>query len=120
MKLLLDEHYSPRIAGQLRKRGFDVIAQHEIQDLAGAVGDDDLLRWASRDRRALLTENVQDFAPLHEQFLMQGERHGGIVFTSARKFPRSRAGIGPLVAALAGFLKARPGDGALESSVWWL
>ncbi len=119
MKLILDEHYSPRIAEQLRERGFDVIAVAEVTELPGML-DDELLRWARGMRRVLLTENVQDFMPLHEQLLIRGERHEGILFTSPLRFPRSTAGIGALVTALARLLEARPGDGSLESSTWWL
>jgi hypothetical protein len=117
VKLVLDEHYSPRIAEQLRQRNFDVLAVAERPDLR-EVSDEVLLRWAHGERRAIVTENVQDFLPLHGQFLNQGEAHSGLVLTSPHKFSRSIAGIGRLVTALAALLEECPG--ALGSDVVWL
>lgn len=119
MRLLLDEHFSFRIAEQLRGRGFDVLAVAERTELR-QMSDADLLRWAHAHERAVVTENVQDFLPIHGEFLVHGEPHSGIVLTSARKFPRSNAGIGTLVVALAALLEQRAGTGSLQSDVRWL
>jgi hypothetical protein len=81
------------------------------------MGDDDLLRWACRERRVLVTENVRDFLPIHGQFLNHGEAHAGLVPTSPRRFRRTSAGIGLLVTALVCLLEERPGDMSLESDV---
>jgi hypothetical protein len=91
-----------------------------VSEETGPMGDADVLAWARGQRRVLLTENVQDFMPLHERFLSQGEVHEGIVFTSPQRFPRSTAGIGKLVAALATFLTDHPGEGRLRSAIRWL
>jgi predicted nuclease of predicted toxin-antitoxin system len=93
LKLLLDEHYSPAVAHQLRKRGQDVIAAADVAELKNQQ-DADLLRWAVSERRALLTENARDFIELHKLWLTRRETHYGIVLTTARSYPRSRAGIG--------------------------
>jgi predicted nuclease of predicted toxin-antitoxin system len=119
VRLLLDEHFSFRIAEQLRKRGFDVLAVAERADHR-QLTDEDLLRWAHTDKRAVVTENVQDFLPIHGEFLNHGEPHSGIVLTSPHKFSRSTAGIGTLVTALAELLQERGSEGALQSDVLWL
>jgi predicted nuclease of predicted toxin-antitoxin system len=119
VKLLLDEHFSFRIAEQLRKKGCDVIAAVERLELR-EMSDDELLRWASRNERAVLTENVQDFLPIHAGFLNHGEQHYGLILTSARKFPRSTAGFGALVTALAKVLSQHPGSAWLRSDIFWL
>ncbi|MFN2569550.1 MAG: DUF5615 family PIN-like protein [Candidatus Dormibacteria bacterium] len=75
MKLLLDEHFSLILAVRLRDRGHDVIAVTETAELR-QVPDDELLRWAFRNERALLTENVRHFLPLHGQFMVSGEPRG--------------------------------------------
>jgi predicted nuclease of predicted toxin-antitoxin system len=119
VRLLLDEHFSFRIAEQLRRRGFDVLAVAERADLR-QMSDQDLLRCAHRDERAVVTENVQDFLPIHGEFLNHGEPHSGIVLTSPHKFSRSTAGIGTLVTALARLLEQRGNERALQSDVLWL
>jgi len=119
VKLLLDEHFSFRIADQLRKGGFDVVAVVERAELC-RLSDEDLLRWAHGDGRALVTENVQDLLPIHGRFLNHEEGHSGLVLTTARRFPRSTAGIGTLVAALGKLLQERPDNQALCSDVHWL
>jgi predicted nuclease of predicted toxin-antitoxin system len=119
VRLILDEHFSFRIAEQLRGKGFDVLAVAERNELR-QMSDEDLLRWARTDERTLVTENVQDFMPIHGECLNHGESHAGIILTSSGKFPRSTAGIGLLVAALARLLEGRAERGFLESDVLWL
>ncbi len=119
MRLLLDEHFSHRIAEQLRQSGCDVIAGCELPELQG-IGDEELFGWACRHERALVTENVQHFLRIHGQLLNRGEQHYGLVLTSPRKFPRTSAGIGALVTALAKLLADRPGSASLRSDVLWL
>ena len=104
---------------QLRGKGFDVVAVAELNELR-QMSDEDLLRWSHANERALVTENVQDFLPIHGEFLNHGEPHAGIVMTSPNKFPRSTAGIGTLVTALARLLEERADVGRLESDVLWL
>jgi hypothetical protein len=118
LRLLLDEHYSPRIAQQLRRRGHDVVSVSERAELIG-LSDADLLRMAAAERRALVTENVADFVELTRHFAAREEDHYGLIFTSSR-FPRSRATIGVFVRQLGRFLRARPEDDALRSQVRWL
>ena len=119
MKLLLDEHFSPEIARQLRERSHDVVAARERAELLG-LSDRDLLAVASAEDRAVLTENVADFVELHRQSVVGGERHTGLVFTSPRQFPRSRRAIGRLVRALGTLLSASPETDALHDQVRWL
>ena len=119
MKLVLDEHFSPEIARQLRRRRHDVVAAREDASLHGLT-DADLLAHATRERRALVTENVVDFVELHRMALVGGHRHFGLVFTSARTFPRSTRAIGRLVRALDALLDERRADDALADQVWWL
>lgn len=121
MRLLLDEHFSPEIARQLRGRGHDVIAVRERTELHG-LSDADLLAWASArmQRRAIVTENVADFVELHRRALLRGLPHAGLVFTSPHGFPRTRRAIGRLVRALDALLVERPEPNALAGQTWWL
>lgn len=119
MRLLLDEHYSPKIAEQLRNRGHDVVSVSERDDLRG-LGDLELWNRASTERRAFVTENVADFVRLMREAAAAGEPHFGVVFTSPSTFARSAAAIGLFVEALAALLGARPAEDALSGQVHWL
>jgi predicted nuclease of predicted toxin-antitoxin system len=119
LRLLLDEHYSPAIAEQLRKRGYDVVAAADSAELKHKE-DPELLRWAARQRRAVVSENARDFAELHKLSLTHREAHYGIVLTNARRFPRNRAGIGRLVRALDNLLLKSPAEDALGADLRWL
>ena len=119
MRLLLDEHFSPEIARQLRRRRHDVVAARDRPDLR-ALSDAELLAAAVVERRAIVTENVVDFVELHRVAIATQARHCGLVFTSSRTFPRSSRAIGRLVRALDALLDAHRTDDALESQTWWL
>jgi len=118
VRLLLDEMHAGVAAGELRGLGLDVVAAQERADLRG-LGDEDLLVRASAEERALVTENVKDFATLARQWAADGRAHPGIVFTSPKRFNRARLAYpGDLVAALVAFVAAGPVEGA--SWIWWL
>lgn len=117
LRLLLDEHFSPEIARQLRSRGHDVIAARERADLRG-LADRQLLGFATDASRAIVTENVADFVELHRESTLRGVPHAGIIFTSPRRFPRTRRGIGRIVRAADALLANGPAD--LAGQTWWL
>ena len=118
MRLLLDEHFSPEIARQLRDRGHDVIAARGR--VASGRSDRDLLALAVLERRAIVTENVADFVELHRAAITTRTAHFGIIFTSSHQFPRTRRAIGRMVRALNSLLAARPQTDALRDQTWWL
>jgi predicted nuclease of predicted toxin-antitoxin system len=119
VRLVLDEHFSPEIARQLRNRGHDAVAARERTEVHG-LADADLLALATAERRALVTENVADFVELHRTSILTRRAHFGIIFTSPRQFPRTRRAIGRMVRALGALLAANPSDGALADQTWWL
>jgi NADPH-dependent 2,4-dienoyl-CoA reductase/sulfur reductase-like enzyme len=119
VRLLLDEHYSPEIARQLRTRGHDVVAVTERADLVG-LGDDELLRRMARERRAIVTNNVKDFVPLATRTALEAGAHYGLVLTSDRSMPRRIDAIGRFVETLDGFLQRHQGDDSHRNQVQWL
>lgn len=121
MKLLLDEMHAPAVAARLRGHGRDAVAVEEQPEMIG-LGDLELLVAARNEGRALVTENVKDFAALHNSILVAGEHHAGVVFTHPRRFPRhARTYVGLLTEALVHFLKAEAQRlRRIESFVWWL
>jgi hypothetical protein len=123
VKLVLDEHYSPAIAEQLRQWGYDVIPVTERVEATLAElrrkPDEELLRWSHAEGRVLVTENIRDFMRLHHAFLERGELHSGLLFTSPSKFPRRSDTIGLLVTALAEFMDQHDAS-AIVGDVAWL
>ncbi|MBI2964967.1 MAG: DUF5615 family PIN-like protein [Chloroflexi bacterium] len=69
-------------------------------------GDEDVLEYARRQGRTVVTENVRDYRPLTETLIAAGRRHCGLVFTTEKQWPRSRPGA--LIAALDRLLKSTP------------
>ncbi|MDK3255974.1 DUF5615 family PIN-like protein [Blastococcus capsensis] len=99
MRLLLDEMIGPRVARELRARGFDVVAVAERADFR-ALPDDVVLDVAREDGRVVVTLNIGDFARLHQQSLVDGRLHPGMVMVTGHAFPQDRAFVGALVNAL--------------------
>lgn len=112
MRLLLDEHLSPAIADQLRARGHDVVTVVEA-GLAGMT-DERVLAWAVRERRAVVTNNICDFRPLHADSLRTSSPHCGIVLIATGKYSLRRDQVGPLVVALDQLLGRSPATDALR------
>jgi hypothetical protein len=98
-RLVMDEMFSPTIAGALRDQGDDVIAVPERGELR-AMNDDEVFAWAISQGRWLLTENVKDFRPILLRALQADTNVTGILFTSSRSSPRSRKNPGPLIEAI--------------------
>lgn len=119
LRLLLDEHFSPEIARQLRARGHDVIAVGERADLKGRS---DRVHFASLpdEQRAIVTRDLGDFRPLLAQALRAGAATYGLVCVP-RRFSLSRSGTGRLVRALDALLREHPEpDGAIKrgGEIW--
>ena len=83
MRLLLDEMLSVAIARELRERGHDVLAIAEHPGWA-ALSDPEVLAVARTERRAIVTNNLQDYRPLHADAITPGgPGHFGMVFMQA-------------------------------------
>lgn len=95
--VLLDEVFTSVIAGELRRRGHDVIAVTGDPELR-SMTDVELYAFAKREKRRIVTENVKDFRRL----LVHDDKSDGpgLLFTSSRALPRSRQASGALMAAL--------------------
>jgi predicted nuclease of predicted toxin-antitoxin system len=112
--ILLDEMYPPALAQQLRAGGHNVVAVLDVEVGLAAKTDEDILAWATRNNRCVVTENVSDFARLAQQ----GFSHTGIIFVSSQRFPRTASGLQMLAKALDGFLSAGHAPG--RDGVAWL
>lgn len=98
--LLLDEMYSPRIASLLAKRRIDCIAVAKDQLLC-ASDDETVLLAALDQHRVLVTNNVVDFEPLRRTRTAAGLPVPPLIYTDDSTFPRDRAFVDRIAAALA-------------------
>ncbi len=118
MRLLLDEHLSPRIAAQLRRTGHDVIAIAERPDLRGR-SDEDAIDASAAERRAFVTFDVVDHLRIHGTAVRLRRPHPGLVLLTPSTWRTSDQGIGDLVRAVAALLEAYPSDDAMTDRVLW-
>ena len=77
VRLYLDRHVMARLAIDLRGQGFDVLRTEEAGN--DTASDEEQLAFAAAERRAILSYNIRDFAPLHEQWQSEGRVHAGII-----------------------------------------
>lgn len=113
MKLCLDEQMSQRVAEQLRKKGYDVVAITETDLGNRKTPDEPVLLWAVSEQRALATYNIRDFAPMLARLYALGQAHYGIILISEQSIPQQD--VGRQVKALERLLKAYPGKEALKN-----
>lgn len=106
MKALLDEQLSPQIAVLLCERGYDVAAVVDRMDLAGR-SDRIILEIASRELRAVVTNNIKDFRPLAAERLARGQEHGGLILLPSSR-ARTRAAVAPIADAIESVLHDHP------------
>jgi predicted nuclease of predicted toxin-antitoxin system len=119
LKLLLDEMYAPDIASALSERGRDVASASERDDLRSAA-DVVIFEAMQSEARVIVTNNVRDFIPLAQRALQSGSTFYGLVFTSDKSLPRSKANIGTFVSLLEALLAAHVADGELPAKIEWL
>jgi predicted nuclease of predicted toxin-antitoxin system len=98
--LLLDEMFNGTIAAELRPRGLDVTAVVEDISLV-STPDEDLLAYATEQRRVLVTTNVSDCDAIATNWRADGRTHPGLVYVTGRRFPQSKTFIASIVEALA-------------------
>lgn len=119
LRLLLDEMWSPTIAEELRRRGHDVAATLESDELRG-LSDEALLEFARSARRVIVTQDVGDSSELLLRWSSEDRDHHGVILVSPRRFSSSTSGVGALVRALDAVLRAHPGDDDLVNDRMWL
>lgn len=97
-------------AATLRDEGQDVVAAATDPALA-RLEDEELLAVATRERRALVTENAKDFDRIVRTMSGRGDHHAGVIFTSPRRYHRGSAAYPTnLIAALRTVLGDPPPD----------
>lgn len=115
--LLLDEMFSPAIAADLAARGVDCRAV-AADSLLRALSDLEIFDAALLEGRVVVTNNVSDFESLRRARDTAGGAVPGLIYTSGVTFPRTKAYVSRLAAALE---TAAVGHGtARHGGVLWL
>jgi len=104
IKLLLDEHISPRVAVGLRRRALVVLCLAEW-DNGAFLGQDDssCLQAAANQGLTLVTYDRRTIPPLLKAWVEEGRSHRGVIFVDEKTL--SPADIGGLVLALSSLSK---------------
>jgi hypothetical protein len=79
IRLYTDEMIPTALAVQLRSRGYDVESCEEAGRSRQIIPDDDQLKYATRNGRAILTYNIADFPRLDALWKAAGRSHAGII-----------------------------------------
>ena len=117
MRLLLDEMIFPAIARELRNDGHDVDAIKRDRPELQSLLDAEIVRRMAVEGRGIVTNDIADFAPLHERLVAAGEEHYGMVFTTDATLPRNKASVLLWVKTLAEVLDLHPAEDALRNRV---
>jgi predicted nuclease of predicted toxin-antitoxin system len=119
MKMLLDEMLAPAIARELQARRHDVeaVAGHPDRE---ALSDPEVLAFAREEHRAVVTNNVRDFRPLHMDAIVPGGPGDfGMIFMPGA-YRRTKSDTGRIIAALEAMLAKYPGGNDLANGEDWL
>lgn len=124
MKLLLDEMWTPTIAIELRKRGFDVVAVNEAPYASryAGVADDMVFARAQDDGRTIVTDNTSDYERARREWESRGADHCGVVYALDPPFSRHHGNtvIGDMVRALQHFLSSAEAEREASARAYYL
>ena len=98
--LLLDEMFSPAIATDLAARGIDCRAV-VTDPMLRALSDLEIFQAVLAEGRVLVTNNIPDFERLRRAHEAAGNEVPRLIYTSDLTFPRIKAYVSRLGAALA-------------------
>lgn len=87
VRYLLDEDLSPVVAETARGLGLDVVSVHEVG--RRGYSDREQLDFATRESRAMVTRNRDDFIALTVEAFRTGRAHSGVLIVS-RALPNRR------------------------------
>jgi hypothetical protein len=101
LRLLLDEHISPRVAVGIRLRDKKIIIRGMVEWENGSfLGQEDsaCLREALVQKLTLVTYDRRTIPPLLKNWAEEGRQHGGVIFVDEKTI--SQADIGGLIQSL--------------------
>ena len=78
IKLYLDEDVNPKLARDLRDRGYDAVSTNEVPNLGRS--DREQMEYAQAHGRALVTHNRDDFLVIASEYAIRETSHYGILY----------------------------------------
>lgn len=120
LKLLLDEHVSPSVAGGLKRKRPRLVVRWMSEWEGGRhLGSDDpvWLQAAAAQGLTVVTFDRRTIPPVLKAWAEQGRSHGGVIFVDHKTLPSSN--IGGLVKAL-GEIAASGGEANWKDRVHYL
>lgn len=115
----MDEMLAPVIARELRARGHDAeaIAGHAGRE---ALSDHEVMDLARAEHRAIVTNNLRDFRPLHHEAIAPGgPGHYGMIFMPSG-YRRTKDDTGRIINALEAKLRQYAGENDLANGEDWI
>jgi predicted nuclease of predicted toxin-antitoxin system len=117
LRFVFDQHVNGKALRQLREGGLDVV---HVADVGLSESDDpEILSWARREDRIVVTRNYRDFAPLVEAYAKQGIDLPGVLFLASSI---RHSDVGHHVRAVLGFVRAaeEAGRNPVRGGAGWL
>ena len=108
---------SPELARRLRDKGHDVLAIKKERPELKSIAGSQIVKRMAHERRVIVTNNVEDFRPLHDATAAAREEHYEMVFTFDATMPRNKASISLWIQTLDRFLAAHPDEDALKNRI---
>ena len=81
IRLFTDEMIHTGLTVELGRRGYDAESCQDAGRSNQKVSDEDQLRYATRQGRAILSYNQRHFVPIDRQWKAAGRRHAGIILS---------------------------------------
>lgn len=88
-RLYSNENFPQPVVAALRGFGHDVLTSRDAGKANDAIPDEEVLRYATTDQRAVITHNRQDFIHLHR---LHPDHHG--IITASSRHHRLHRGYG--------------------------
>jgi hypothetical protein len=80
------------------------------------ASDSEVIETATREQRAVVTNDIKDFRPMAAERLADGRGHAGMILMPASR-SRRRAATGALADAIEALMRAHP-DGIHSAEHW--
>jgi predicted lactoylglutathione lyase len=82
VRLYADENFELPVIKKLREKGYDILTALEAGNANQGIPDEDVLAFAIREHRAVITLNYNDFKNLHKR---DNNHHGIVICVSTRR-----------------------------------